>query len=284
MILTRKFMYQNSKGEEIFFSLDSDFILNSIKGISNNTIEIESSDSVNQIGSTINYKHVKEKNITINGAIKKDTEINRERLLSTVLPLDNAKLFCLLDNGNKYYINITPASTPIIDNTDHGAKFQFVLNCPYPFWQNVTSNKRILNGMQALFRFPRNFNNTWKIAVPVVIGFTNVRNVGNQSVGMEITLKATAGCSGFKIQNVKTLEHIYLKYEMQTGEEVVITTGYNNKRIISSINGNIIRYLDLINSTFLQLESGDNILKFSADVNETGVEVSIKYTTVKVGL
>ena len=71
---------------------------------------------------------------------------------------------------------------------------------------------------------------------------------------------------------------------MQAGEEITITTGYNNKRIISSTNGNIIRYLDLINSVFLQLEPGDNILKFEADVNEIGVEVNINYTTVKVGL
>jgi len=71
---------------------------------------------------------------------------------------------------------------------------------------------------------------------------------------------------------------------MQAGEEIAITTGYNNKRIISSLNGNIIRYLDLINSVFLQLEPGDNIFKFEADENEQGVEAKIKYSTVKVGL
>lgn len=284
MILTRKFLYQNSKGEEIFFALDSVFILNSIKGIDSNITNIKSTYSVGQTGSTVNYKHIKDKNITINGAIKKDTETNRDKLLNTVLPSDNAKLFCILDDGNRYYINIIPVTTPIIDNVDHGAKFQIVLNCPYPFWKDSGINSSTLNGIQPRFRFPRNFSGTWQVASSIATEFVNVRNTGNQSIGMEINLKADSTCSGFKIQNVKTLEYIYLDYEMQVGEEITITTGYNNKRIISSINGNIIRYLDLINSVFLQLEPGDNVLKFEADVNETGVEVSIKYTTVKVGM
>jgi len=284
MILTRKFLYQNSKGEEIFFALDSNFILNNIAGISSNTIDISSSDSVNQIGSTINYKHIKNKNITINGAIKKDTEINREKLLNTILPADNAKLYCLLDNGNKYYIDVTPATTPIIDNVDQGAKFQFVLNCPYPFWKESDAKLTLLNGIQPRFKFPINFSGTWQVGTSIETEFINVKNKGNQNIGMEITLKAESQCSGFKVQNVKTLEYIYLDYQMQSGEKVVITTGYNNKKIISSTNGNIIRYLDLLNSVFLQLGPDDNVFKFTADNNEKGVEVSIKYSTVKVGL
>jgi len=284
MILTRKFLYQNSKGEEIFFALDSNFILNSITGISSNTIDIKSSDSIGQIGSTINYKHIKDKNITVNGTIKKDVEVNREKLLSMVLPADNGKLYCLLDNGNKYYIDVTPDTTPIIDNIDYGAKFQFVLNCPYPFWKESDAKLTLLNGIQPRFKFPINFNGTWQVGTSIETEFINVKNKGNQSVGIEITLKAGSQCNGFKIQNVKTLEYIYLNYGMQAGEEVTITTGYNNKKIISNTNGNIIRYLDLLNSVFLQLEPSDNVFKFTADNNKKGVEVSIKYSTVKVGL
>jgi len=284
MILNRKFLYDNSMGDEIIFALDSNFILNSIEGISSNGIDISSSDSVNQVGSTINYKHVKDKNITINGTIKKNTEANREKLLNVILPRDNAKLYCILDDGSKYYLDVTPATTPIIENIDYGAKFQFVLNCPYPFWKTVSDDLTILNGIQPMFRFSRNFSGTWQVGSSIVSEFINVRNEGNQGVGMDITLKATSKCSGFKVQNVKTLEYIYLEYEMQAGEEVTITTEYNNKRIISSINGNIIRYLDLLNSVFLQLKSGDNIFKFTANFNEDGVEVSITHNTVKAGL
>jgi len=283
MILTRKFIYQNSKGEEIFFALESNFILNSITGISSNAVDISSSESIGQVGSTINYKHVKEKNITINGAIKKDTEINRNKLLDIILPADNSKLFCLIDD-QKYYIEVTPSTTPIIGNLDIGAKFQFTLNCPYPFWQESKINLTTLNGTQPRFRFPMSFTGTWQVGTSIESEFINVRNKGNQRIGMEVTLKADSLCSGFKIQNVKTLEYIYLDYEMQAGEEIAITTGYNNKRIISDLNGNIIRYLDLINSTFLQLEPGDNIFKFTADSNEQGVQVDVNYSTVKVGL
>ena len=190
MILTRKFLYQSSKGEEIFFALDSDFILNSIKGIDSNIVDIKSTYSIGQIGSTVNYKHIKDKNITINGAIKKDTEINREKLLNAVLPADDAKLFCILDNGDRSYIDVTPVTTPIIDNVDHGAKFQIVLNCPYPFWKDSGINSSTLNGIQPRFRFPRNFSGVWQIATSIATEFVNVRNTGNQSIGMEINLKA----------------------------------------------------------------------------------------------
>lgn len=283
MILTRKFMYQNSRGDEIFFALDSNFILNSISGIDSNDIDLQSSDSVGQIGSTINYKHIKDKNITINGAIKKDVETNRAKLLDVVLPSDDAKLYCIIDD-QRYFIKVTPSTTPIIANVDHGAKFQFVLNCPYPFWEDSVENLSTLNGVQPKFSFSLNLSGTWQLGSSIATEFVNIRNSGNQAVGMTITLKADSLCSGFKVQNVKTLEYIFLNYEMEAGEEVVITTGYNNKKIISSIDGSIIKYLDLINSTFLQLEPGDNILKFTAEYNEPGVQTNITYSTVKVGL
>lgn len=283
MILTRKFIYQNSKDEEMFFSLDSVFILNNITGIDSNTTDISSSESVGQVGSTINHKHVKEKNITINGTIKKDTKANRNKLLDIVLPADDAKLFCIVDE-RKYYLEVTPTATPIIENLDYGPKFQFALNCFYPFWKETDINSTTLNGIQSRFRFPINFGGTWQVGTSIEAEFINIRNKGNQKIGIEITLKAESLCSGFKIQNVKTLEFLYLDYEMQAGEEITITTGYNNKRITSNLNGNIIRYLDLINSAFLQLEPGDNIFKFSAEINEQGVQVNADYSIVKVGL
>ena len=73
---------------------------------------------------------------------------------------------------------------------------------------------------------------------------------------------------------------------MTAGEKIIISTGYNNKKIVSELDGittNIMNYLDL-NSTFLQLEVGDNLFRYDADDNLSQLEVNIRYTQRYLGI
>ena len=54
---------------------------------------------------------------------------------------------------------------------------------------------------------------------------------------------------------------------MQQGEEIIITTHYGNKRVESNLDGvttNIFNCLN-IESSFMWLDIGDNIIRYDAD-------------------
>jgi len=285
MIFKRKFILENSLGKEIEFSSTSDFVLKHIDGISSNFVEISTSKGANQIGETITNMHVKSKTLTIDGVIKNNTLVNRDILLNNIFPLDNCKLKCLIGE-DEYYLDVICTTTPSVQNVDYGARFQILFYATYPFWKAKGNNVTSVNGIEPKFSFPRNFSGTWKIGDIIRNEFINVVNEGNFETGMEIKIFSRGVASNFTITNVKTMRLIKLNYTMQANEIVTITTGYNNKKAVSNINGNLFRYLDLANRDFqfLQLTQGDNILKYQVDVNQNNTECTISNEIVRVGI
>ena len=284
MILKRKFIYENSDGDQLIFGLESDFLIKTIGGISENNINLSSSKSIGQVGETITSKEVQRRSITIDGIINGNVEVNRERLLNIIRPKDNAKLICVLNNYESYYLDITPSMTPFVQNTDCVANFQFIVNAEYPYWKNITGSSEQLIGIVPKFKFERNFSGTWKIGETIVSEFINVFNSGSETIGVEFVLRAKTACKNIKIINAETFEYFKINYYMQPFEVIKLTTGFNNKKIISSLNGNIIKNVDLLNSTFLQLRPGDNIFKVEVEENEEGLDVEALYEITKVGI
>lgn len=284
MIIKRKFIYKNSQGQELIFGLDSEFLLKTIGGISENNIDLSASRSIGQVGETITGKNVQKKSITIDGIINGNVEINRERLLNIIRPKDNAKLICILNDYESYYLDITPTMTPFVSNEDCASDFQFVVNAAYPYWKNTEGSLTRLTGIEPLFRFERNFSGTWKVGQTIVSEFINVNNPGSETIGVEFVLRARTVLRNINIINVNTLEHFSINYTMQPFEIIRIKTGFNQKSINSSINGNIIKHVDLLNSTFLQLSPGDNIFKVIVDENKEGLDIETIYEITKVGL
>ena len=284
MIVQRKFIYENSDGDRIILGLESDFIIKTIEGISENNVELSASRSIGQVGETITGKNVQRRSITINGIINGNVEVNRHRLLNIIRPKDNAKLICELNNYESYYLNITPNMTPIVSNTDCVADFQFVVNSEYPYWRNTLGSSEQLIGIVPRFRFERNFSGTWRVGETVVSELINVYNPGSETIGVEFLLRAKTACKNITIVNAETYEYFKINYSMQPFEVIRLTTGFNNKKIISSLNGNIIKDVDLLNSTFLQLRPGDNVFKVIVEENEEGLDVEAIYEITKVGV
>ena len=66
---------------------------------------------------------------------------------------------------------------------------------------------------------------------------------------------------------------------MSAGEQIVISTGSGEKYIKGIVNGveyNYFKYMDF-DSTWLQLHTGENTLKYDADNNVDGLEVLISF-------
>ena len=85
---------------------------------------------------------------------------------------------------------------------------------------------------------------------------------------------------------ISTQEFIQINTTMQTGDVIEITTEYGNKGATLTRNGeksDYFRYIDL-DSTFMQLEIGDNIFRYDAEGGVNSLEVSIFYNAKYLGV
>ena len=90
----------------------------------------------------------------------------------------------------------------------------------------------------------------------------------------------------FKIFNVNTREYFKINKTMEAGEVITVTTHFQNKRVELNKNGvvsNAFNWIDTT-STFLQLDVGDNLLRYDSDEGLGNLEVSIWYTPQYLGV
>jgi hypothetical protein len=73
---------------------------------------------------------------------------------------------------------------------------------------------------------------------------------------------------------------------MAAGEVVSISTYFGDKRIISKLNGVETNAFDTIDedSTFLQLDKGDNLFRYDADSGLDNLEVTIYHYNNYLGV
>lgn len=291
MAVNREYIYQNSEGEQITFATNSDFFPTNIEGITSCDVDITTSQYVYQVGTNIDNLTVGSRTITMEGVIKDHYSYNRNKMLELISPNDRGKLICKLPNGEKYYLDVTPTQTPVIEthiftNWKKFQYFQFSLFAAFPYWKNVNKVDSFLNGVKPMLRFPRVIDRTKNQQRSILERgvFITINNSSGQDLGLQFHLQANTEVRNPKIIQVSTGYYLQLNYTMQPKELIVINTDYGQKSIKSNINGNIMKHMDLIKSRFLMLEKGKNIFKFESETNTQGIDVTCYHDNIKVGL
>jgi len=86
--------------------------------------------------------------------------------------------------------------------------------------------------------------------------------------------------------NVDTGEYIQVNATMQAGDIVTITTDYGNKGVTLTRDGtteDYFRYID-VDSTFMQLDIGDNVFRYDAAAGSDALEVTIYHNNNYLGV
>ena len=125
-----KVIYSNAAGS-VVFDTAGDFWIDSITGIET-AVDLNTSQGVGQLGTTVNGQSVRPKEPTITGTIIRDIPGNRDRLLAVVLPLMLSRLTFVLPGGQSWYLEGWPRHTPVMDNGMQPQHFQLQFYAPYP--------------------------------------------------------------------------------------------------------------------------------------------------------
>ena len=267
-----KVIYSNAAGS-ITFDVAGDFWIESVTGIETG-VDLNTSQSVGQLGVTVNGQSVRPKEPTINGVIVRSIPANRDRLLAVVLPLVPSRLTFVQPDGKSWYLEGWPKHTPILDNGQRPQHFQLQLFCPYPYFRSGEQRTYQLAGLTAMWRTPFTVGPHW-ISNYGEDSFVPVENTGSVPQAITLTIYAAAEVTKPSIHNVDLGTHITINKVLTTGERFVISTHDKDKdagtavRYFDASGGqhNGFKYITLDSDLSMYVAPGGNVFTQKAGAN-----------------
>ena len=289
-----RLIYTNERGESIEFSASSSFfvnVANDVTGISDIRNTLYTSSSMGQHGETYIGEKIEARDIDIKGSINrrdKDKVLELRRYAQKVL---NPELSATLTYIYKDFVRVIDCkvdNAPVFSRKKIYNDFTIQLNCPSPFWREQQEDKKDIASWIAAFEFeleiPEDEGVEFGYREPNVI--VDVYNNGDVATGMRIEFRATGTLSKPILLNVNTGEYIQVNAEMQAGDSITVNTEYGSKGAVlqrGSSSTDYFRYID-VDSTFMQLEIGDNVFRYDAESGLDALEVTIYHSNKYLGV
>lgn len=289
-------VYVNARGEKITFGIGSKYHVNvqkDVTGISDLTNTIYSTSSMGQHGDTYAGNRIEPREIEIYGKIQDPDKDTQLRLRRDALKILNPEL-----DGTLYYIygdftrkiGAKVKESPRFTHKDISQEFSIVFKCLDPFWNEESEQRTDVASWIGDWEFPCEIDKD--DPEDMIFGhheesiIVDVYNAGHVSTGMKVVFRALGALSNPQLFNVNTREFIKVNFDMVAGDVITVDTSYGNKSITLQRSGeetNLYRYMDA-DSTFLQLDIGDNIFRYDADAGETNLEVTVYFAQKYLGV
>ena len=288
----------NSVGRSIEFGRDfriaDDFIMSGLGALVNYSASTED-------GSNYQSTKIQNREFDIPFFIRKQLsesfwiEDRRNLAYSVLNPkLNPFRIDITTNGGSEYYLYANLEGAPLFpvnfNNDNSGWQNGIVsFSCSDPFfYKNGDSVNVDVAVFNPSFEFPLEINPSEGIefASRSQTLVFNVENKGQDSTGFNITFRASGYLSNPSIVNVNTGRGIKINTDMEEGDVILISTYKRRKRVTLMRNGtetNIFSKLDL-DSTFLQLEIGDNLFRYNASENVDKLQTNINFVPKYLGV
>ena len=278
--MIKKVVCQNSRGNQVTFSYEFPYFLESIEGATEVDGKVNTITSAYGVGSKYVSSSISERNIVITGSVKRDNITEKRQNLYKIFPKkDKGTLFYYEEDKAykiEYYVeSIEFAKSKVVD------KFVISLICPSPYFTDLEESQVQMSNWIPSFEFP--------LEIPeetgIEFGYKNVNslvtieNDTNIEIGMKIVFTASDDVENPKLVNITTQEELEIEKSMTAGDVITVTTYINNKNIILTSNGediNINNYLKF-GTKFLQIHTGSNTFKATAKTGGNALVTEIYY-------
>lgn len=241
---------------------------------------------INQIGVYVTGTTLESRDISIIGWVVGDTheqlKARKKFLNQFVNPLQKLTM-----RYESYIIEGIPDTTisygtTQAENNEVMCKFMIDLFCPDPMFYTATTRQVVLADWIPKFRFPLTIPKNKGIIMGLRSQSTiiTVNNPGMIETGMTITFYARGTVVNPSLTSIKTQKKVQFAYTMQPGESLEVTT-YTNRKAVRKLTGessvNAFNLIDFESNDFIQLELGDNPLRYNADEGISNLEVTVQY-------
>ena len=273
--------FENSKGQVFFFGYQYGNIFD-IVGLTGQDLNVATSQGFNQVGETVENVSVGSKLIEIKGRLLGDATQDKRNMLAVFAPFESGRLIF----ENKYFIECSVKYTPIITVDKEDPKFELVLLAPYPYWKKLEAESHTLGGWKPMFTFPVNYGQPHLFGIEETGAFINAYNAGEIDAFYKLEFYAKGEVKNPEVINVKTQEFIKIYDTLYNGERILIYR-QGGKLIVEKESAGIVQdAFNLLdeNSDLLMMHVGDNILKATAEKNESLLVTTLTFNKVAVGV
>ena len=276
----------NQNGESITLGNQAPYFLETIDGVGEVPVAIESQKAPKQDGSTYLDNVLDNRAISIEGTII--TKIGpafvleaRRKMQRVLNPKLGEATITYHQRDQVREIKGLAETTPVFPSGQgskglYYQKFLLHLICHEPFWLDTYYESREMSYLMGGIRF--------KLRLPTIFSYRGFKrravNEGDVATPVEIEFKGPA--TNPTVNNLTTGE--FIKVNRELGEEDVLTinTSFGQKYV--RINGqNAFHYIDL-DSVFWQLVPGENTLSYRSNNDSIKTRVTVKWKNRYVGL
>ena len=281
-----KLIYINENGLDIEIKYSYPYFFQTILGDDGLKNEISTYTNYYNDGCFVNNQKLVSRDIEITGVLRgntKEEELKkREYLLKVFNPKVGGKL--IYENGNvKKTIKCVVDEGPKFSNRNVYKQKNFIISliCPNPYWKDIHEDTEIVStwigGWKFEFKLPFRFKQRGEPK-------KNIYNDGHVETPVEIIFKGPA--VNPSIINHATGEFIKVERTLTSDDTLYITTEFGNKKVEIERDGvrqNAFHYIDL-DSTFFQLQIGDNMIEYTTDNELEPQSVEIRYRNRYLGV
>ena len=291
-----RLIYTNERGESLELAIDSMYYCNvskDVTGLSDVNNTIYSSNSMGQHGDTYIGQRIEPKEIVATGYIKAKDKAQAYSLRRNALRILNPELqgrLTYIFGDFRRVIDCRIDASPEFYKKQVLLQFEINFNCLNPFWRPEAENKQDIASWVAEWEFPceieQNNSDSMIFGHREESVIVDCYNEGDVATGMRIRFTALGTVINPVLLNVDTQEYIQINTTMQTGDVIEVFTGYGNKGATltrKGVQSDYFRYID-VDSTFMQLEIGDNVFRYDAAGGVDLLEVSIFYNALYLGV
>ena len=286
--------YTNTLGESVVFAHGSLYSPQSVEGLTNVRNTLYTINSMGQDGDTFVANRIESRDIDISGAIRErdpDKMRDARRNLARVLNPQMAATLTYQYGDFIRMIACRSINAPTISKSPQSpyTLFTVQLSCLNPFWRERNESRDDIAAWVGGLEFPL------EIPSPpdgLIMGYrqpsliVNVYNAGDVDTGIRVEFRALGEVTNPIITNVDTREALKLNLHMEDGDVLTVSTGYGEKWAQLNRGGLItdaLRYVD-VDSIFLQLAPGDNLMRYNTDDGLNNLEVSIFHSNLYLGV
>lgn len=254
------------------------FRLLGIDGIDSGNYEIMKSENLFADGSRVNDKKILSRNIMLEIEYTGKEKARERSNLSSFFNIHHSGIMVFkneeIERKVEYEVEGFKAK---LNNLYEPLRALISLYCPNPFWLDTETTSKEVVQWEGGMTFPLILPTTFATE-----GEKEFNLINDGDVEAPIKIQISGPATNPKILNASTDEYIKIKKKVELGETLVITTEFGNKRV--EIDGvNAFSYIDL-DSTFFQLQVGDNIIKLETEELNENSKIKIEYRNRYLGV
>lgn len=286
-----KAIFENNRGQSIEFKITAPYRFQKVEedtGVIIYDNKGMQQDGASYLGNTLDNKH-----LTLKFAVEAYTLEEMNSLKTRVYNVFNPKLGpgWLFYRGKK--IQCIVEDIPYYKENISGLYHEYIIDlvAHSPYWLNEDDNLVEVALWKGAFHFP--------LIIPedegIIFGakqpdlIARIFNEGHVETGLIIEFRANGEVEKPSVFDINKQKGLQVNTKMDAGDIITVNTNYGFKTIRltkNNQNSNILHLLDIAggNDYFLQLDPGQNLIRYDAEKGIDNLSVVIKYNDKYLGV